>query len=69
MRVVPDWVIGSSAARHNAALSAMEYLQHGARLTTSELVEELAGRSSASVDGTAPVITVAASNVAGKGTT
>jgi hypothetical protein len=57
-------VVGSSAVRHNAALSAMEYLQHGARLTTSEL----AGRSSASVDGTDPVITVTASNVAGKGT-
>jgi biuret amidohydrolase len=41
MRVVSDCVIGSSAERHHAALSAMEYLQHGACRTTSELVAHL----------------------------
>jgi nicotinamidase-related amidase len=42
MRVVSDCVIGSSEARHAASLSAMEYLQHGAGRTTSEVIEELA---------------------------
>ncbi|HWD54953.1 MAG TPA: isochorismatase family cysteine hydrolase [Acidimicrobiales bacterium] len=39
VRVVSDCVIGSTEARHEASLSAMEYLQHGARRTTSEVVE------------------------------
>jgi biuret amidohydrolase len=42
MRVISDCVIGSSAARHAASLSAMEYLQHGAVRTTSEFLEALA---------------------------
>ncbi len=42
MRVVSDCVIGSSEARHAASLSAMEYLQHGACRTTTEVIEELA---------------------------
>ena len=42
MRVVSDCVIGSSEARHAASLSAMEYLQHGACRTTSEVIEEFA---------------------------
>jgi biuret amidohydrolase len=53
MRVVSDCVIGSSAPRHNAALSAMEYLQHGSCRTTSEFVEELTGGTSASVGAAA----------------
>ncbi len=47
MRVVSDCVIGSSVERHHAALSAMEYLQHGACRTTSDLVAHLGA-------GTAP---------------
>jgi biuret amidohydrolase len=42
MRVISDCVIGSSQARHDASLSAMEYLQHGAVRTTSELLDEFA---------------------------
>jgi nicotinamidase-related amidase len=42
VRVVSDCVIGSTLARHEASLSAMEYLQHGACRTTSEVVEEFA---------------------------
>lgn len=38
-RVVEDAVIGSSRARHDAALDAMEYLQTGARRTTDEIVD------------------------------
>jgi len=43
MRVVTDCVIGSTRARHDASLSAMEYLQHGACRTTDEVVAALAG--------------------------
>ncbi len=50
VRVVSDCVIGSNVARHNAALSAMEYLQHGACRTTSELIDEITGKNSASPD-------------------
>ncbi len=42
VRVVSDCVIGSSEARHAASLSAMEYLQHGACRTTSDVIEEFA---------------------------
>jgi biuret amidohydrolase len=42
MRVISDCVIGSSQARHEASLSAMEYLQHGAVRTTSELIDQFA---------------------------
>ena len=42
MRVISDCVIGSSEARHAASLSAMEYLQHGACRTTSDVIEEFA---------------------------
>ena len=38
-RVVEDAVIGSSRARHDAALDAMEYLQTGARRTTDDIVD------------------------------
>jgi nicotinamidase-related amidase len=37
-RVVEDCVGGSSLARHDAALDAMEYLQAGARRTTEDIV-------------------------------
>jgi nicotinamidase-related amidase len=39
VRVVEDCVGGSSVARHEASLDAMEYLQTGARRTTDEMVE------------------------------
>jgi biuret amidohydrolase len=42
VRVVSDCVIGSTEARHEASLSAMEYLQRGACRTTSEVVEAFA---------------------------
>jgi biuret amidohydrolase len=42
MRVVADCVVGSSLERHHASLSAMEYLQHGARRTTAEVIEQFA---------------------------
>ncbi|HUC04892.1 MAG TPA: isochorismatase family cysteine hydrolase, partial [Acidimicrobiales bacterium] len=42
MKVVSDCVIGSSPERHAASLSAMEYLQNGACVTTPEVVEALA---------------------------
>jgi biuret amidohydrolase len=48
MRVVSDCVIGSSEARHAASLSAMEYLQHGASRTTSEVIEQFAAFAAAS---------------------
>jgi nicotinamidase-related amidase len=38
VRVVSDCVIGSTADRHAASLSAMEYLQHGACRTTAEML-------------------------------
>jgi nicotinamidase-related amidase len=46
-RVVDDCVIGSSLARHDAALDAMEYLQHGARRSTDEIVNACAARRGA----------------------
>lgn len=39
VRVVEDCVGGSTTARHEAALDAMEYLQTGARRSTEEIVE------------------------------
>jgi nicotinamidase-related amidase len=42
MRVVSDCVLGSSRARHAASLSAMEYLQHGACRTTTEVLDAFA---------------------------
>lgn len=41
MRVVTDCVIGSTHARHDASLSAMEYLQHGACRSTAEVLESI----------------------------
>jgi nicotinamidase-related amidase len=48
VRVVSDCVIGSSQARHDASLSAMEYLQHGACRTTSELIDAFAAFAASS---------------------
>jgi nicotinamidase-related amidase len=42
MRVASDCVIGSTQARHAASLSAMEYLQHGAVRSTTEVLDALA---------------------------
>jgi nicotinamidase-related amidase len=42
VRVIEDCVLGSSEYLHFAALEAMEYLQHGARRSTAELVDGLA---------------------------
>jgi nicotinamidase-related amidase len=39
VRVVEDCVAGSSLARHDASLDAMEYLQSGARQTTDEIID------------------------------
>lgn len=47
VRVVEDACTGSSWARHEAALDAMEYLQTGARRMTEEVVAELAKRAPA----------------------
>ena len=41
-RVVTDSVGGTSPQAHEASLNAMEYLQHGARRTTDEIVELMA---------------------------
>jgi nicotinamidase-related amidase len=38
VRVLEDCVLGSTVERHNASLSAMEYLQHGARRTSEEVL-------------------------------
>jgi nicotinamidase-related amidase len=42
VRVVTDCVLGSTRARHDASLSAMEYLQHGACRPTAEVVDAFA---------------------------
>ena len=42
MRVVTDAVAGSSLAAHEASLNAFEYLQHGARRTSDEVVAAFA---------------------------
>lgn len=39
VRVVEDCVVGSSTARHESALDAMEYLQHGARCSSGAVIE------------------------------
>jgi biuret amidohydrolase len=42
VRVVEDCVGGSSKARHDASLDAMEYLQSGARRSTQEILDAFA---------------------------
>ena len=41
VRVLQDCVLGSTVDRHHASLSAMEYLQHGARQTSQEVLAAL----------------------------
>lgn len=41
VHVVEDAVYGSSWPAHEGALNAMEYLQHGARITTDQLCDHL----------------------------
>jgi biuret amidohydrolase len=41
VRVLEDCVLGSTVERHHASLSAMEYLQHGARRTSQEVLAAL----------------------------
>lgn len=41
VHVVEDAVYGSSWPAHHGALAAMEYLQHGARVTTEQLCDHL----------------------------
>ncbi len=48
-RVVEDCVGGSDLEAHNAALRAMEYLQHGARRTSGEMAD--AFRAHAAIQG------------------
>jgi nicotinamidase-related amidase len=43
VRVVQDCVGGSSMARHDASLDAMEYLQTGARRDTDEVISAFSG--------------------------
>lgn len=45
VRVVEDCVGGSSRARHDASLDAMEYLQAGARRSTREILDAFAALS------------------------
>jgi len=45
VRVVQDCVVGSSRSRHDAALDAMEYLQHGARVVTDFVVDAFTSRT------------------------
>lgn len=47
VRVVQDCVGGSSQARHDASLDAMEYLQTGARRNTDEVIASFSGYSGA----------------------
>ena len=42
VRVVEDCVAGSSRARHDASLDAMEYLQSGARRSGAEIIDAFA---------------------------
>jgi nicotinamidase-related amidase len=53
MRVISDCVIGSSEARHSASLSAMEYLQHGACRTTTEVIDQFAAYATTTEKGAA----------------
>jgi nicotinamidase-related amidase len=45
VHVVEDCVIGSTVARHDASLDAMEYLQHGARCTADGVLAALDTRT------------------------
>lgn len=49
VRVVEDCVIGSTQARHEASLDAMEYLQHGARCRAEDVLAALGTHAIATV--------------------
>jgi nicotinamidase-related amidase len=50
-RVVEDCVAGSSYEAHDAALAAMEYLQHGGRCVRDELIAALRAQAAAAASG------------------
>jgi nicotinamidase-related amidase len=50
-RVVEDCVAGSSYEAHDAALAAMEYLQHGCRCVRDELIAALQDRAATIASG------------------
>jgi nicotinamidase-related amidase len=50
VRVLEDCVLGSTVARHDASLSAMEYLQHGARRTSEEVLAALGSLAQPALD-------------------
>jgi nicotinamidase-related amidase len=50
VRVVEDCVGGSTTARHDASLDAMEYLQTGARRTTNEIIAAFDALSVTAID-------------------
>ena len=50
VRVLEDCVLGSTVERHEASLSAMEYLQHGARRTGEEVLAALGSMAQPAVD-------------------
>ncbi|BDA86542.1 hypothetical protein Sa4125_40840 [Aureimonas sp. SA4125] len=45
--MVEDCVGGSDVAAHDAALIAMEYLQHGARRSAAEMIEAFRAHAAA----------------------
>jgi biuret amidohydrolase len=50
VRVLEDCVLGSTVERHSASLSAMEYLQHGARRTSVDVLGALGGLAQPALD-------------------
>jgi biuret amidohydrolase len=50
VRVLEDCVLGSTVERHSASLSAMEYLQHGARRTSEDVLGALGGLAQPALD-------------------
>jgi biuret amidohydrolase len=50
VRVLEDCVLGSTVERHRASLSAMEYLQHGARRTSEDVLRALGGLAQPALD-------------------
>jgi len=50
-RVVEDAVAGSAVPAHEASLIAMEYLQHGARRSTGEMLTAFSARQAAPANG------------------
>jgi nicotinamidase-related amidase len=50
VRVLEDCLLGSAAERHDAALTAMEYLQQGARRTSQDVLATLGGLAQPALD-------------------